>query len=385
MATRKKTGSPRLAPDRGNFVSEWFGHRTYPVATHAENAYRDQVAERCPFLSEVKAEFTECVKRENNKGICTVNSASNGPRQEWLVCPYRALDPNLISAAAHKLFGVSSEATIMLVAATALEKPEIRKKLGEWVRDGNKGVVYLSSPLGGEINLSATTHSPAFKFDNTLVEIEYENDHYYLGRYAIFELQTMDPHGSYRHALAKLKAAIRLHGREFPQEVDKHHEWLSEKVEGPNLSNVFKRTFYQMMFKFQLARHRFCAGCVFAVPEPVWDSWRKHLGQPELTDLGDGNFELVKPGREEPVSGRTWIYVFDIDTTSTNSPQPLVVKKIISTDADSLSYFALKVAPEYALATGGSADRLLVSIHARLTKWWPELELSEGDEAQNLP
>ncbi|MGH9943396.1 MAG: hypothetical protein ACRD9R_13700, partial [Pyrinomonadaceae bacterium] len=106
------------------------------------------------------------------------------------------------------------------------------------------------------------------------------------------------------------------------------------------------------------------------------DSWQKHLGRPDLKDLGGGDFELVKPGRVEAVNSRTWIYVFDINTTSMESPQPIVVKKIISTDADSLSYFALKVAPEYALATGGSADRLLANIHARLARWWPELELS---------
>lgn len=46
-----------------------------------------------------------------------------------------------------------------------------------------------------------------------------------------------------------------------------HHWWLSERVEGPNITNVFKRTFYQMMFKFQLGHHEQCAGCVLAVPQ----------------------------------------------------------------------------------------------------------------------
>ncbi|HLL75189.1 MAG TPA: hypothetical protein VK421_07960 [Pyrinomonadaceae bacterium] len=376
MATRKRPGSLTPPPDRGNFVSEWFGHRTYPVATRAENAYRDQVAERCPFLSEVKKEATECVKSENNKGVCTINGRSNGPRQEWLVCPNRALDPSMISKAAHRLFDVPREENIMLVAATAFDKPAILAKLTNWIRDGNTGIVYLANPLGGEIKLPATTHSPGFLFDSTLVEITHEAGHFYLGRYAIFELQTMDPHGSYRHALEKLKGALRLHERDFPEEVDKHHEWLSERIEGPNISNVFKRTFYQMMFKFQLAKHRSCAGCVFAVPEPVWDSWQKHLGRPDLTDLGGGDSELIQPGRTGPIISRTWIYVFDIDTTSTESPQPIVVKRTIATDAEALSHFALKVAPEYALATGGSADRLLANIHARLVRWWPELELS---------
>ncbi len=263
----------------------------------------------------------------------------------------------------------------MLVAATAIDKPAIRNKLTTWIHDGNTGVVYLANPLGGEIKLPATEHSPSFLFDSTLVEVTYDKGHYYLGRYAIFELQTMDPHGSYRHALEKLKGALRLHERHFPDEIDRHHEWLSERIEGPNISNVFKRTFYQMMFKFQLARHRFCAGCVFAVPEPVWDSWQRHLGRPALKDIGGGDFELIQSGRKEPITSRTWIYVFDIDTASTETPQPIVVKRIVATDAEALSHFALKVAPEYALAPGGSADRLLANIHARLVRWWPELEL----------
>lgn len=377
MATRRKAANPRPAADRGNFISEWFGHRTYPIATRAEQAYRDQVAERCPFLSEVTGEMTECVKGPNNKGTCTINGRSNGPRQEWLACPNRALDPRMISKAAHRLFDVADESTIMLVGATALEKPEIRSKFANWVRDGNFGVIYLANPVGGEIKLPATPLSPSFLFDSTLVEITYDEGHFYLGRYAIFELQTMDPHGSYKHALTNLKRAIRLHEREFPEEVDRHHEWLSEKVEGPNLSNVFKRTFYQMMFKFQLTGHRHCAGCVFAVPEPVWDSWQKHLGGPALKNLGGGDFELIEPDREKPITSKTWIYVFDVDTTSTETPQPIVVRKVVSTDADALSYYALKVAPQHALAPGGSADRLLANIHSRLMQWWGDLELKQ--------
>jgi hypothetical protein len=39
-----------------------------------------------------------------------------------------------------------------------------------------------------------------------------------------------------------------------------NQRWLSEGVEGPNIANVFKRTFYQMMFTFQLGHHERCAG-----------------------------------------------------------------------------------------------------------------------------
>ena len=54
--------------------------------------------------------------------------------------------------------------------------------------------------------------------------------------------------------------------------------WLSEKIEGPNIANVFKRTFYQMVLKFKLAGHETCAGTTLALPRAVWDSWQRHLG-----------------------------------------------------------------------------------------------------------
>lgn len=376
MATRKRPHSLTPPPDRGNFVSEWFGHRVYPAVVGTEESFRDQLTENCPFLSKVEVERTECVKKETNKGICTISSSSNGRRQEWLVCPYRALDLNLFSTAAHRLFDVKAADKTLLVSGSSLTKPEIRKKLADHVKEGKPGIVYLTKSLGGEVKLSATEKSPAFSFDSTLVEIVSKEGHYYVGRYAIFELQTMDFHGSYEHALRKLKGALRLDQREFPKLIENHKEWLSEKIEGPNTANVFKRTFYQMMFKFQIAAHDLCAGCVFAIPEAVWDSWQKHLGRPELAPMGEGLYELASPGREGEVGrASTWIIIFDIDVNNPASPQPLIIKKTIATDADSLSYFALKVAPEYAIASGGSADRLLLNIHSRLVRWWPELEM----------
>ena len=44
-------------------------------------------------------------------GVCTINNASNGSRQDWLVCPYRALDPNLIDNVVRRLFGAAPEST----------------------------------------------------------------------------------------------------------------------------------------------------------------------------------------------------------------------------------------------------------------------------------
>ena len=80
-----------------------------------------------------------------------------------------------------------------------------------------------------------------------------------------------------------LRDGLRLHPNTFPDTLQANKNWLSEGVEGPNIANVFKRTFYQMMFKFQLGKHPRCAGCVLAIPQSVWDSWQKHLGAPLVT------------------------------------------------------------------------------------------------------
>ncbi len=139
-------------------------------------------------------------------------------------------------------------------------------------------------------------------------------------------------------------------------------------------SDVFKRTFYQMMLKFQIGGRGSCAGCVLAIPASVWDSWQRHLGGPELTALGGNAFALQTPGRPKPSDpASAWIYVFDIDPASSKSPSPVVLRKTIATSADAIAHYALKVAPEAALSSGAAGDRLLATIRNRLSQWWPEL------------
>ena len=90
-------------PDRGNFVSEWFGYRTYPHVHGSPGALRTQTEGQCPFLTTATREKRECVKNASSSGVCTINNASNGIRQDWLVCPYRALDPDLIEDVVRRL------------------------------------------------------------------------------------------------------------------------------------------------------------------------------------------------------------------------------------------------------------------------------------------
>ncbi len=357
----------------GNYIAEWFGHRVFPVVAVTEASLGDQEAQRCPFLSDVTDEEHECVKREKSKGVCTISSTSNGTRQDWLVCPFRALDPSLLHDAASRLFGHDPDA-LNLVAAPVLGDSEHADVFRHGVRTGQPSIVYFQNKLGGEISLSATDRSPELSFDATMVEIVPDENGLLLGRYGVFEIQTMDFHGTYAGAVKNLNAALHLHQGDFGKALADHPMWLAEKVEGPNRANVFKRTFYQMMFKFQLGAHKHSAGCVFAIPEAVWDSWQRHLGRPELVSLPDGTYSLAAQEDEgEPTS---WIYVFSLDVSDEVSPNRLQMQKVIGTSAAALSHYALDVAPQAAMEPDGAVDQLLESIRFRLGKFLPEFKES---------
>src|SRR5437667_12908286 len=98
----------------------------------------------------------------------------------------------------------------------------------------------------------------------------------------------MDFHGSYRAVVKNLEDALRLHGLQFHKELQSKPNWLGERIEGPNIANVFKRTFYQIMLNFQIGADESCAGCVLALPVSVWDSWQRHLGKPDPRTNDDG-------------------------------------------------------------------------------------------------
>jgi len=86
----------------------------------------------------------------------------------------------------------------------------------------------------------------------------------------VIELQTTDTHGSYGHAVKALNSALDLHHDHFPEQLAQNPEWAGRKIEGPNISNVFKRTFYQIAFKFQVTKQDTSVGCALALPQPVW-------------------------------------------------------------------------------------------------------------------
>lgn len=370
------------APDKGkNFISEWFGHRLYPKVLSSAESSRDQSAGRCPFLSEFTGREHPCTKAPASHGVCTISSASNGRRQDWLVCPNRALVPSIVNRGAHLLFAARSPDWPKVVPAPNLQFAETRKDIEADLADGRKVLVAFQEKLGGEISIPGTDRSPEISFDITLVELQRDKGRWGIGRFGILEVQTMDFHGTYRNAVKNLKDALRLHAHNFSRTIQENPHWLGEKIEGPNKANVFKRTFYQLVFKFQLGMHKRCAGCILAIPTSVWDSWQPHLGKPDLRRQNDGNFLLAEPtGRR--MSGAVHkasalIHVFEPQSESARSPNPLSVQKTIVTDADSIAYYALKVAPLAAVGESGMIDLIPARIRARLAQWWQELAVTE--------
>lgn len=357
----------------GNFVSEWFGHRVYPTVVATRESTADQQAERCPFLTSATGENRQCIKAEAAKGVCTISSVSNGPRQDWLVCPYRALNDDLVSNSIRQLFALTAGTHPFVTPAVTLKRQEVRDDITVRLNAGQPVFIYFDKKTSGELSIPPTERSPEFSFDVTVVELTCKEGVPHIGRFGILEIQTMDFHGSYRDAVRNLREGLRMHPTRFGPTVQDNQWWLSEGVEGPNIANVFKRTFYQMMFKFQLGQHDRCAGCVLAIPQSVWDSWQRHLGAPELTAEADGTFSLLAPGRPRPDPCPAWIYVFDPDARDDVTPSPIVVRRMIGTDAPSISHWALEVAPAAALSNIDAEAGLLAAMSRRLKQFWPEL------------
>lgn len=357
----------------GNFVSEWFGHRVYPAVVATPESVADQQAERCPFLSGATAEDRPCIKAPNARGVCTISSLSNGPRQDWLVCPYRALSSDLVVSATRRLFGIAEAVTPFVTPAVTLRHDDVRADIAARLNAGQPVFIYFDKKTGGELAIPATAQSPEFSFDVTIIELLVKDGAPHTGRFGILEIQTMDFHGTYRNAVRNLSEGLRMHPRRFGETVQDNQWWLSEGVEGPNIANVFKRTFYQMMFKFQLGQHVQCAGCILAVPQSVWDSWRRHLGQPELVEEVDGTLSLLAPGRPRPDPCPAWIFVFDPEAEADVTPSPIVLRQVIGTDAPAMSYWALEVAPAAALSNIDAETGMLSLLSRRLKEFWPEL------------
>lgn len=370
--SRPSQGSSQRNTESRPHIAEWFGHRVFPVVASGPKASSDQASGRCPFLTQTVGETMACVKTANSRGVCTISASSNGPRQDWLVCPYRALDESLLTGMVRRLYGLGEERPVLIRPVRALSDATIRDEVlaAAQETDPRRALVYFQDKLGGEIGLSKTPASPELSFDITVIELTSQGGDLRVGRYGVIELQTTDTHGSYAQAVTALTNALDLHGGGFHTLVQQNPEWAGRKVEGPNISNVFKRTFYQIALKFQITRRETSAGCILALPRPVWDSWQPFLGAPELHQQPDGTWRLLDDHEANPAD---WIYVFDISEEQgpDGAPAPINVSLVIGTDAATLSRAAFDIAPAKALASGAGTDAVVSAIIRRLTAYLP--------------
>jgi hypothetical protein len=361
-------------------IAEWFGHRVFPTVSSGDAPIDDQQSERCPFLTQTLKRSTPCVKAPNSRGVCAISATSNGPRQDWLVCPYRALDDGLLADMVCRLYRIPPLDPVLIRPVVALAEEAGRFEILNALHGPNRVFVYFQDKLGGEISLARTGASPELSFDITVVELLPADQASQLpdlnelavtvGKYGVIELQTTDTHGSYSHAVKALTSALDLHKGGFSGQLANNPEWAGRRIDGPNISNVFKRTFYQIAFKFQVTKRETSVGCALALPQPVWDSWQPFLGAPELHEQPDGTWRLLDDQASQPSD---WIYVFDIDTDPSPGGQPaqLHVSLVIGTDAATLSRAAFEMAPANAVAHGGQRDAVVDTIARRLGRYLP--------------
>lgn len=285
-----------------------------------------------------------------------------------------------------RLFGLAADQAVHVLPVTNLADEPTRERMIADANDPSKPLQFLTFQqlFGGEVSLPRSPASPELSFDITVVELAPSNEGesgVKLGRYGVIEMQTTDTHGSYRYAVEALRGALDLHEDDFGAQVAAHPDWPGRRIEGPNISNVFKRTFYQVMFKFQITRRPSSAGCILALPRPVWDSWQPFLGAPDVVDMGDGTHRLQAKG--EPVTDTTapnWIYVFDIDEQppADGSTTPIDIQFVIATDAPTLSRFALDIAPRHAIGEAHHEDTVLGALTRRVGSYVSGL----GDQLQ---
>jgi len=391
--------SPSNYPElRRPHVAEWFGHRVFPVVSGSAGAFADQKAKRCPFLSTAFRTDHPCIKLHkegpgktgNSEGVCTISSTSNGPRQDWIVCPVRALDDDLLEKIVRHLYQVPQAKAVELTPVSALADPNLAASVVESVHRADARVfVYFQNKVsgqdtnGGEIRLPQTYASPQMSFDTTVVELLPAPSTGSMptrstpapirpGPYGVIELQTADTHGTYQHAVSALRNGLDLHNAGFHVQLAANPEWARRRIEGPNVANVFKRTIYQVAFKFQITKQDTSVGSVLALPQPVWDSWRSFLGAPEIHQHPDGTWRLLDDQSTDP---RNWIYVFDIadKPDPDGGPTPIEVKLVIGTDAATLSRAALEVAPTKAIEHGAVHNAVATSITNRLKNLLPHV------------
>jgi hypothetical protein len=387
---------PRTPRPPSSFIAEWFGHVVWPpdeVDSSAE-AVRNQTAERCPFLSSTTARDVPCIKKttvdgaELRTGFCTQSSPSTGTREDWLACPARVFDEpfTLIRDAVTHVFKLGVGEAVSVLPITRFGDPPVRnlvRSIQQREAEGQPRIfAFASNPpnLGGEIDIPETSRSPGNKVDVSIFEILGITDDgkLRLGQFSIFEIQTADFHGSPLHAVKELRRlGPPTRNVDYHRQIAANPQALGTKLEGPNKANIFKRTIYQMILKIQMAKDPRCAGFCVVLPEPVWQSWARHLGDPPLEEATPPGILRLRAPTPDHSSDESvvepepaWIIVFKVDRESQLSPRPLKIVKRIATDSAALIHFAFDAAPEAAIEVG-ALKTFEAAFAARLARHWP--------------
>ena len=212
----------------------------------------------------------------------------------------------------------------MPIPISILNDEKGRKALSHGLSVDGRAFVFFQDKLGGEISINGTPSSPELSFDITVVELSQpQQDVIEIDRYGFIEIQTMDFHSSYKSAVSNLRDALRLHKTKFPTELAKNQVWASQQVEGPNIANVFKRTFYQTLLKFELSKEGAAAGTILALPESVWESWQPFLGRPIIEQVTDSEHRLVGSDNDSYHGTNAWIFVFVLDAETDQPISPV--------------------------------------------------------------
>jgi len=348
---------------KGNYVSEWFGQRIYPDVRVEAKAISRANAGVCPFLSSIRRAKTNCIKNENSFGVCTINSAN----KDWLVCPYRVIDTEIVRSGCETVFAI--ERCSAPIPVSILQDTRGVAALNECLNKDGHAFIFFQDKLGGEISINGTPSSPEISFDVTVVEVaKGATGGIRVLRYGFIEIQTMDFHGSYKAAVTNLRDAHRLHGKKFPRELAQNQGWASENVEGPNIANVFKRTFYQTLLKFELSKEGAAAGTVLALPESVWESWQPFLGRPTIQAVIGSTFRIAGTDNETYHGTNAWIFVFRLDEKADQPISPVNITTRIRVSATDLVQHAFISVPKNMLHVASSEDELLRRIRDRIRK-----------------
>ena len=352
---------------RGNFISEWFGQRIYPEVKLDSKAISGTNSGICPFLTSTKRTRTQCIKTENAFGVCTINSLGAEGRKDWLVCPYRVIDSDIVHSGCATIFGAAPRTRPIPISILGDDKGIAM--LENTLDTDGIAFIFFQDKLGGEISITGTPASPEIAFDITVVEISRPKaGALKVGRYGLIEIQTMDFHGSYKAAVANLRDGHRLHGDQFAEALTKNQSWASKEIEGPNIANVFKRTFYQTLLKFELSKEGAAAGTILALPDAVWESWQPFLGRPVIEHVAGDEYRIAGSDNVDYHGTNAWVFVFDLDANSSNSISPVVIKSRIRVSATDLVQHAFVTVPKNMLHWATSEDVLLNRIRDRMRR-----------------